>query len=87
MSHFNQHLGPHDHTHDLKCQVAHCRLEMKLGKGLSRDSNAHCVWGKKRNENLWIFSVKNENHYKKIIINMVTDICNDIMGHEDKIKY
>lgn len=51
----------------------------------------NCVWGgKKRNENLWIFSVKNENHYKKfniIIISMVTDICNDILGHEDKIKY
>ena len=46
--------------------------------------------GKKRNENLWIFSVKNENHYKKfniIITSIVIDICNDILGHEDKIKY
>ena len=50
----------------------------------------NCVWGEKRNENLRIFSVKNENHYKKfniIITSIVTDICNDILGHEDKIKY
>lgn len=39
----------------------------------------------KKNDNLWIFSVKNESVINpNTFIISITDTCNDILGHQDK---